>query len=405
MRMLVDCREFSKQDAPSIKQCAEIQVAVDTSVDCLKSKLSHYIAVNNGDFEEVSRRKTLFFIKNNDKRPHMLEHLRQLISEEELSRDDNCSRTFFLEKHKQGRGDTVTLRRAAYFHINVIQVDRHFGDMAPGHKMLLDELMSRESLMKAIENRFGVEPDELYALEGIPLKFDTVGRTNAIEDSLNEAGDKLRFVAKCDVMPSGKRRRIAEPSTSTVSNDEAQSVMKKVSNDAAATMKTTTANEDKRQTAAKWPLEIDCGGPMTESVEQVLEHLMITDSMQAGEQVDVTTLNALLGVIYTGKCSVGSLEQLRLLYEAAVKYARTNLAGKCAELLGQNLDVENVIGILRLAEYNGVETLRASAIAFVDENVMSLVDDNGATEKLLEHPQMLLNALRTVKRKGYGAPE
>lgn len=83
------------------------------------------------------------------------------------------------------------------------------------------------------------------------------------------------------------------------------------------------------------------------------------------DDVDPDVMNEMLRFIYTGKtCGIDKMADL--LLAAADKYALDRLKALCEESLCNNLDVDNVVDTLVLADLHSACQLKSQAIEFIN---------------------------------------
>ncbi|GFR08659.1 TD and POZ domain-containing protein 3 [Trichonephila clavata] len=98
-----------------------------------------------------------------------------------------------------------------------------------------------------------------------------------------------------------------------------------------------------------------------EMKEKIRERVDITD-------VDADTMHRILLYVYTDILEDLCLETASLLYEAADKYQILNLKSKCSSFLMDNLTVDNVCGVLVLADMHQDNDLKNALQDYILQN-------------------------------------
>jgi len=109
------------------------------------------------------------------------------------------------------------------------------------------------------------------------------------------------------------------------------------------------------------------------------------------------TVHDMIVYIYSGK--VGELEgKATGLLSAAEKYDLRELKQMCETSLCENINTENVLDLLVLADLHGAATVRSLALKFIVDNGREIVAQTGWRDKLKVYPEIMADMFEAMTR-------
>merc|ERR1719419_383027 len=93
------------------------------------------------------------------------------------------------------------------------------------------------------------------------------------------------------------------------------------------------------------------------------------------------TLRTVVRTLYTGKTDI-STENIQDLLEASNYLQIKDLSAKCVDFMTRNLDLANVVSVLRLADSLSIERLLQEAINYIGEHFQKLLETSEDLQKL-----------------------
>jgi len=113
--------------------------------------------------------------------------------------------------------------------------------------------------------------------------------------------------------------------------------------------------------------------------------------------LDGDTVHDMLIYIYSGKVSDLSTKAAGLL-SAAEKYDLKELKAMCETSLSENINTENVLDLLVLADLHGATTVRSLALKFIVENGKEIVAQQGWRDKLKMYPEIMADMFEAMTK-------
>ena len=93
------------------------------------------------------------------------------------------------------------------------------------------------------------------------------------------------------------------------------------------------------------------------------------------------TLRTVVRTLYTGKTDI-STENIQDLLEASNYLQIKDLSAKCVDFMTRNLDLSNVVSVLRLADTLSIERLLQEAINFIGDHFQKLLEGSEDLQQL-----------------------
>ena len=122
------------------------------------------------------------------------------------------------------------------------------------------------------------------------------------------------------------------------------------------------------------------------------------DSKVDIQDMDEDTLHDMLVFMYSGR--VGNLEgKAASLMSAGEKYDLKELKQICEEYLCFNLNLDNVLDMLILADFHSASNLRSLALKFIGENLKKIVTQEGWREKIRMYPDLMADMMAVIVQK------
>ena len=122
------------------------------------------------------------------------------------------------------------------------------------------------------------------------------------------------------------------------------------------------------------------------------------DSKVDIQDMDEDTLRDMLVFMYSGR--VGNLEgKAASLMSAGEKYDLKELKKICEEYLCFNLNLDNVLDMLILADFHSASNLRSLALKFIGENLKKIVTQEGWREKIRMYPDLMADMMAVIVQK------
>eukprot|EP00092_Neocalanus_flemingeri_P071342 GFUD01087677.1.p2 GENE.GFUD01087677.1~~GFUD01087677.1.p2 ORF type:complete len:132 (+),score=35.72 GFUD01087677.1:757-1152(+) len=101
-------------------------------------------------------------------------------------------------------------------------------------------------------------------------------------------------------------------------------------------------------------------------------------------------VKAMLKYIYTGKIEGLGDDQFHRLFYAADKYDLKELKDVCFKNMSANIDTENALELLILADQHNATKLRKSALTYIVKNKKEFENQPGWLDSMMKsHPKML----------------
>lgn len=112
---------------------------------------------------------------------------------------------------------------------------------------------------------------------------------------------------------------------------------------------------------------------------------------------DGDTVHDMIIYIYSGK--VSDLEgKATCLLSAAEKYMLKELKQMCETSLCENINTENVLDLLVLADLHGASTVRQLALKFIVDNGKEIVSQPGWRDKLKVYPEIMADMFEAMTK-------
>ena len=116
------------------------------------------------------------------------------------------------------------------------------------------------------------------------------------------------------------------------------------------------------------------------------------------KDIDADTFNEMIIFIYSGKAK--NLQQnAASLLMAAEKYDLMELKQKCEVSLSHDLDIDNVLDTLVLADLYRASNLRDLALKFVADNRKIIMSQKEWREKLTKNPEIMADIIAILAKK------
>ena len=134
-------------------------------------------------------------------------------------------------------------------------------------------------------------------------------------------------------------------------------------------------------------------------------HTMFTVDMREKNEdrveikdIDADTFNEMIIFIYSGKAKNLQQKAASLLM-AAEKYNLMDLKAKCEVSLSHDLDVDNVLDMLVLADLHRASNLRDLALKFVADNRKIIMNQKEWREKLTKNPEIMADIIAILAKE------
>ena len=119
------------------------------------------------------------------------------------------------------------------------------------------------------------------------------------------------------------------------------------------------------------------------------------DSKVEIQDMDPDILHEMIVFMYSGKVA-GLDEKAPDLLVAAEKYNLNDLKQMCEDNLCVNLNLENALNMLVLADLHGANNLRLIALEFIGENGEKIITKEGWREKVKMYPDLMADIIVAV---------
>ena len=119
------------------------------------------------------------------------------------------------------------------------------------------------------------------------------------------------------------------------------------------------------------------------------------DSKVEIQDMDADTLHEMIVFMYSGKVA-GLDEKAADLLVAAEKYDLKELKLMCEDNLCVNLNLDNAIDMLVLADLHGANNLRLITLEFIGENGKKIITTEGWREKVKMYPDLMADMIVAV---------
>ena len=116
------------------------------------------------------------------------------------------------------------------------------------------------------------------------------------------------------------------------------------------------------------------------------------------KDLDVDTMDSMLSYIYSGK--IGHMDGKEgMLLAAGEKYNLPGLKVLCEDALSRDMNIDNVLDMLLVADLHKAANLKALALKFIVENAQDIVAQDDWSKKLEKFPSILSDMFKAAIKK------
>ena len=116
------------------------------------------------------------------------------------------------------------------------------------------------------------------------------------------------------------------------------------------------------------------------------------------KDLDVDTMDSMLSYIYSGK--IGHMDGKEgMLLAAGEKYNLPGLKALCENVLSRDMNIDNVLDMLLVADLHKAANLKALALKFIVENAQEIVSQDDCSKKLEKFPSILFDMFKAASKK------